>query len=117
MHAECEAKIDELDEECDALARTLHDLKSHVENIPVDTFRYPDTIADLMSRAETLLDGEVPAIVEQKRKAEAENERLRTALRKIRTHTNVNQAEGEEVGAGRLWLIAHRALDGGGENE
>lgn len=69
-HAECKAKIEELEEECNALGRTLHDLKTHVENVPADSFRYPDTVGELLERADTLLDGEVPDIMEKKRTLE-----------------------------------------------
>lgn len=113
MHAECDNIIDELNEECDALARTLHDLKSHVENARMDAFRYPDTVRELLDRAETLLDGEMPAIVEEKREVEAENEQLRGTMKRA-AHVVMNRFPPTEARE-QTARILRDALDGGGD--
>lgn len=94
-HAQCEAKVDQLDERLDAALRTLHDLKEHVKRRASDVVEHPEEVANLVSRAETLLDGEVPAIVEQKRRAEARVQDLERKLEKLE-ETNARLADRHE---------------------
>jgi len=115
-HDECQKKIDELDERNDALARTLRDLKTHVENTRFDeAFRCPDAVKELLRRADTLVDGEVPQIIRPKRELEEKKEKLEEMLSGFITAENAKakgEWEVEEHPDGSWWVLGPDPQDG-----
>lgn len=87
---EAQERIDELDSEAQDLGETLYDLKTHVENVRMDAFRYPDTVRDLLSQAETLLNGD------HERPPRAELEQQVEALWKQRSQCSEDLAHAKE---------------------